>query len=204
MSFLLLALMDASERDVPGTLERLMQPYHALNGPIKRSYLLPCDVLELAVRFNLPIWNHADIVARLPECYEWPIGVDDNGLFVERPCNPQGRWTEWIIGGAWDGYLVGDSYNVNHADLEGSWERNCVLANGVLKAEQYRCVHDVLTPAGNWYSADAIQSAFQKSFHPCPPCCTVKRWDEAWWRFFVGSLLAEYASCWAIAVSCKP
>jgi hypothetical protein len=203
MSFLLVALVEANESDVKGAVERLMQPYQTLDGPVQKCRLLTMDVLRVAARFNLPIHNHPELAARLSECQQWPCGVDEKGLFVERPFNPRGKWQKRIIGGEWDGCLLGESYNVQRAGIEGMLERNCVPVSKLPKNIGEYLIHDLLTPTGRWYDDREIRQSFAHSLRFCPTCRTVSQCHDGWWNFLVKSLLAEYSSCLAVAVSCK-
>jgi hypothetical protein len=203
MSFLLLALVEANEGDVRGAVERVMEPYHSLNGPVQKCRLLPADVLHVAVRFNLPLYNHPDLAARLSECQQWPCGVDEKGLFVERPFNPRGKWQKRVIGGEWDGRLIGEPYDVGRAGIDGTVERNCIPVSDIPTALRDHSVHNLLTPTGRWYDDREIRQSFAHSMRFCPTCRTVSRCHDGWWNFLVKSLLAEYSSCLAVAVSCR-
>ena len=129
-----------SDTNVQDAAAKALEPFdEALNVAPYRVHLTHKDVRRMARHFKIDPANTHELTKRISEWTNHEGGVDRDGLFYLSPCNPDGRWDWFEIGGRWNGYIPGAPHNT-------------IKAGTLAKSPKLKqCLpFYVLTPEGKW------------------------------------------------------
>lgn len=103
--------------------------------------------------------------------------------------NPQGRWDWYVIGGRFDGYIVGTGSD-NDAYVDRP-DENTLLAARLVEAEHLRghLPYALLTPHGEWFEGETVMTKPGDS-----------RRDNATWYEQVREILNGHLDCRVVCV----
>lgn len=129
-----------SETNIQDAVAEAMKPFdEAVEVQPYRVYLPHHEVRQMAACFKIEPANLHELAKRLPEWTKREGGVDRDGLYYVSPCNPDGRWDWYEIGGRWNGFIP-------------RAHQNTIKASTLAKSPKLKhCLpFFVLTPQSEW------------------------------------------------------
>lgn len=175
------------EGDIDTETRQALAPFdEGREVPRHKIRLERSGIRTMAEFYDLPEDDLPPLAKKLPDWLGAEGGVDNLGLFYWSQWNPDGKWDWYLIGGRWDGRILGrpsrhDPYDEDRA------HHNVLTTDELLKAKDLanRLPAAIVTPVSEWLEQETyIRLSDRFGFY--------RREDDEWLKR-VQTVLQTYA-----------
>jgi hypothetical protein len=144
--------------DINDLVARALEPFSEdFQVPEYKRYLDPTEIVVMATHYKLKKTDSKKLATHMEDWCGCLGGVDERGLFAVSTLNPRARWDWYVIGGRWDGAVLG--HLTRHDPYDETRAQQNVILSAALAGAPYLTEwlpHSVVTPEGSWHERETL------------------------------------------------
>lgn len=151
-------VMIPTHGDIDDLIARALAPFSEDFEVLEyKRYLDPTEIAAMASHYDVEPTDKNALALLMTDWKGSPGGFDANGVYALLNNNPDARFDWYVIGGRWDGAVLGRL--TKHDPYDETRARHNVISTTALAGAPYLedlLPHCVVTPDGSWHECETL------------------------------------------------